>query len=76
MIGRLGAAVTRLEADPMPASLGGVAGATLAAVASEMPGSNRDVLSNLWLFGPLVKSQFEKGVSTNTLLHTTTAPTL
>jgi carboxypeptidase PM20D1 len=33
-------------------------------------------LSNLWLFGPLVQSQLEKGASTNAMLRTTTALTI
>ena len=33
-------------------------------------------LSNLWLFGPLVQAQLEKGASTNAMLRTTTALTI
>ena len=34
------------------------------------------LLSNLWLFGPVVKSQLEKGAATNAMMRTTTALTV
>jgi carboxypeptidase PM20D1 len=41
-----------------------------------MSGFQRVALSNLWLFGPLVQSQLEKGAATNAMLRTTTALTI
>ena len=38
--------------------------------------SNRVLLSNLWLFGPVVKGQLEKSPSTNAMVRTTTAMTV
>lgn len=75
-IGTLAGALARLERDPMPAAMRGVAAQTLETLAPEMRGVNRVVLSNLWLFAPLVAAQFEKSPSTNAMLRTTTALTV
>ncbi len=75
-IGTLSAALAKLEAHPMPASLKGVAADMFGALAPEMHGVNRVLLSNLWLFGPLVERQLEKGASTNAMLRSTTALTI
>ncbi|MBT2324070.1 M20 family peptidase [Variovorax paradoxus] len=75
-IGSMSAALAKLEANPMPASISGVAADMFGAVAPEMRGINRILLSNLWLFGPLVRAQLEKGASTNAMLRTTTALTI
>ena len=45
-------------------------------MAPEMSGFSRVALSNLWLFGPVVKKQLEAGASTNAMLRTTTALTI
>lgn len=75
-IGSMSAALAKLEANPMPAAIGGVAGEMFATLAPEMNGFNRVALSNLWLFGPLVRGQLEKGTSSNAMLRTTTALTV
>lgn len=75
-IGSMSAALAKLEANPMPAAIGGVAGEMFATLAPEMNGFNRVALSNLWLFGPLVQGQLEKGTSSNAMLRTTTALTV
>jgi carboxypeptidase PM20D1 len=75
-IGSMSAALAKLEANPMPGAIGGVAGDMLATLAPEMKGFGRVALSNLWLFGPVVQSQLEKGVSSNAMLRTTTALTI
>ena len=75
-IGTLSRALARLEAQPMPGAIKGVAGEMFAAIAPEMNLLNRVLLSNLWLFGPLVERQLEKGPSTNAMLRTTTALTV
>mgnify|MGYP000967020112 CR=1 FL=1 len=75
-IGMLSAALARLEDRQMPAAIRGVAAETFDTIAPEMGGVNRVLLSNLWLFGPLVKIQLEKGASTNAMLRTTTALTV
>ena len=75
-IGELSSALARLEQNPMPGAIRGVAAQTLETLAPEMHGLNRVLLSNLWLFEPLVRSQFEKSPSTNAMLRTTTALTV
>ncbi len=75
-IGALAAALARLERAPMPASIRGVPAQMLATLAPEMVLPQRLVLSNLWLFGPLVRRQFERMPATDAMLRTTTALTV
>ncbi|MCJ0763272.1 M20 family peptidase [Variovorax terrae] len=75
-IGMLSVALANLENKQMPAAIRGVAGEMFDAIAPEMNGLNRVVLSNLWLFRPLVQKQLENAPSTNAMLRTTTALTI
>jgi carboxypeptidase PM20D1 len=75
-IGMLSEALTRLDAEPMPGGIRGVAGELFDTLAPEMNGVNRVVLSNLWLFRPVVQKQLEGAASTNAMLRTTTALTI
>jgi carboxypeptidase PM20D1 len=75
-IAMMSAALTRLEANQFPATMAGVAREMFETVAPEMSGFNRVALSNLWLFGPIVKKQLEAGASTNAMLRTTTSLTI
>ena len=75
-IGSMSRALAQLEAKPMPAAISGVAGDMFATLAPEMNGANKVLLSNLWLFGPLVQKQLEKSPSSNAMLRTTTALTI
>lgn len=75
-IALLSGALTQLENHPFPARMDGVAGAMFQTLAPEMQGLSRLVLSNFWLFGPLVKRQLEAVPSTNASLRTTTALTV
>ena len=75
-IGTLAHALVRVEASAMPAAIGRVAADMFDAVAPEMHGINRVVLSNRWLFGPLIVAQLERTPSTNAMLRTTTAITV
>lgn len=75
-IGRLAEAIRRLDEHQMPARLEGVARESLETLAPEMAGARRVVLSNLWLFQPLVKAQLQKSPAMNSMLRTTTAPTI
>jgi carboxypeptidase PM20D1 len=45
-------------------------------LAPEMQAPNRVMLSNLWLFGPLVKNELEKSKGSNAFTRTTTALTV
>ena len=75
-IGMMSAALARIEDNQFPAAMGGIAREMFETVAPEMDGVNRVLLSNLWLFGPVVRHQLEKGASTNAMLRTTTALTI
>ena len=75
-IGSMSAALARLEANPMPGGIQGVAAQMFGTLAPEMSGLNRVLLSNLWLTGPLVQGQLEKSPSSNAMLRTTTALTI
>ncbi|MBS0342187.1 MAG: M20 family peptidase [Proteobacteria bacterium] len=76
-IGQMGSALAKLEAQQMPASLGGsVAGSMFDTLAPEMEGFGRVALSNLWLFGPMVQKQLEASPASNAMLRTTTALTI
>jgi carboxypeptidase PM20D1 len=76
-IAQLSAALNQLETHQFPSYLGGVAREMLETVAPEMHGFGRVALSNLWLFGPVVRRQLEAtGGSTGAMLHTTTALTI
>lgn len=75
-IAMMSAALTRLEGNQFPAAMSGVAREMFETVAPEMSGFSRVALSNLWLFGPIVKKQLEAGASTNAMLRTTTALTI
>ena len=75
-IGMMSAALRRLDDEQLPGGIRGVAHELFATLAPEMGGFQRVALSNLWLFGPVVQAQLEKGASTNALLRTTTALTV
>jgi carboxypeptidase PM20D1 len=75
-IAMMSEALRRLDDQQLPAAMRGVAREMFETVAPEMSGFNRFALTNLWLFGPLVQAQLEKGASTNAMLRTTTALTV
>jgi carboxypeptidase PM20D1 len=75
-IGTLAAALAKLEHAPMPAAIQGVPQELLETLAPEMGLTQRIALSNLWLLGPLVRSQLEAKPATNAMLRTTTALTV
>jgi len=75
-IGLVSEAVTRVEAQQMPVHLSGLPREMFEAVAPEVQGINRWLLSNLWLTEPLVISQLQKVPSTNAMLRTTTVATV
>ena len=75
-IGMMSAALRRLDDEQLPAGIRGVAREMFETLAPEMSGFQRVALSNLWLFGPVVQAQLEKGAATNAMLRTTTALTI
>jgi carboxypeptidase PM20D1 len=75
-IGMLSDALAKLERNQMPAGIGGVASEMFDTLAPEMHTPNRVMLSNLWLFGPLVKRELEQSKGSNAFTRTTTALTV
>lgn len=75
-IAMMSAALARLDDNQLPARIQGVARQMFETIAPEMDGFQRIALSNLWLFGPLVRRQLEASASTNAVMRTTTALTV
>lgn len=75
-VGKIGRAVSLLEAHQMPASLDGPGGWGLRGVAPALPFAMRAALANQWLFGPILIHQLAASPVTNALIRTTTAPTI
>jgi carboxypeptidase PM20D1 len=75
-IGILSRAVVSLEENPLPGGIQGPFREMLLAVGPEMPFSRRLVLSNLWLFGPLVERELSKVPATDSMMRTSTAVTI
>jgi carboxypeptidase PM20D1 len=75
-IGRVSAAVAKLEANPFPARLDAGAGALLSYLAPAAPFGLRLVFANQWLLGSFVKKKMLASPSTAAALRTTTAPTI
>ncbi|CAN5733769.1 M20 family peptidase [soil metagenome] len=75
-IGMMSTALARLEDKQLPAAIRGVPAEMFETLAPEMNGVNRYLLSNLWLFRPLVQKQLEKSANTNATMRTTTALTI
>src|SRR3954447_23099272 len=72
-IGMMSAALARLEDHRLPTQLRSTVSEMFDTLAPEMGGVNRLVLSNLWLFKPLLLRQLEKESTTEAMVRTTTA---
>lgn len=75
-VGILAAAITRLEANPVPGGLTGLSEAMFDTASRYMPFSARMLFANRWLFGPLIEDQLSAVSFSNAMLRTTTAPTM
>ena len=75
-VGRLARAVWRVQQNPMPTRLVAPVTDMLDRIAPEVPFAQRLVLANRWLFGRLIRSQMAGNQTQNTLVRTTTAPTV
>jgi carboxypeptidase PM20D1 len=75
-IGILSAAITRLEANQMPARLEGTAQQMFETLAPASPLLQRALFANLWLTRPLVERTLAGTASTNAMIRTTTAATV
>ncbi len=74
-IGRIAAAVARVESDPFPPRLAPFT-PFLDYVGPKMPFAKRIVFANMWLFEPLVARLLSAKPTTAASIHTTTAPTI
>lgn len=74
-IGILGGALARLEANPMPASMGLVS-SIFRAVSSDLPLSMRVAFANQWLFGKAIRKKLSANPMTDALMRTSTAITI
>jgi carboxypeptidase PM20D1 len=72
----MSAALARLEDHRLPMQISGIVAEMFDTLAPEMNGFNRVVLSNLWLFKPLLLREFEKSGPTEAMVRTTTALTI
>jgi carboxypeptidase PM20D1 len=75
-IGRLARAVLRLEENPLPARVEGVAAQTFDALAPQLPIERRIVLQHRGLFGPVLEWILASDPATNAMIRTTTAVTM
>ena len=75
-VGRVAAAVARLEAQPFPARLDGGVSGLLAYLAPAVPFGRRIIFANQWLFGIFLKQILAATPAGNATLRTTTAPTI
>ncbi len=75
-IGLLSRAVSRLEAHQMPSRLDGIVQEMMLYLVPEMSFAKRFAFANLWLFEPLIERQLSGGRASNTIIRTTTAPTV
>jgi carboxypeptidase PM20D1 len=72
----LAAAIHKLEQNPFPADLKGVARQTLECVGAELRFCKKVFYANIWLFKPLIKRRMAKVPSYNALLRTVFSATM
>lgn len=75
-VGRLARAIDRLQSDPFPRAIDGAVAEMFERVGPEMGFGQRLAFANRWLFEPIIVGQLAAKPTTNTLLHTTQAPTM
>lgn len=75
-IGRLSAALERIEKNPFPTRLVGPVEAMLETMGPYLDQPNRFIFSNLWLTGGVVADRMSADPMTNSFVRTTTALTM
>jgi carboxypeptidase PM20D1 len=75
-IGRLARAIQRLEDNPMPARIDGVAAQMFDALAPKLPVERRLAIQHRGLLGPVLEWFLARDPATNALIRTTTAVTI
>ena len=74
--GIIAAAITKLENNPLPASIGPEMGQLFDVVGREMPFGRRVLFANRWLLDPVLKRVLAGAPTTDAMLRTTTAVTM
>ncbi|HJU89015.1 MAG TPA: M20 family peptidase [Gemmatimonadaceae bacterium] len=74
--GILARAITRVENNPLPATIRGGTAALFDAVGREMSFGMRAVFANRWLFDPVIERRLAARPATNATIRTTTAVTM
>lgn len=74
-VGILAQAINRLEDHPFPAHLTTM-NQTLTYIADKLPIAKRVIVTNPWIFGPLVKYLMSQSPETDASIRTTTAATM
>jgi carboxypeptidase PM20D1 len=75
-IGKLAAAIQKLETNPMPARIDGATRHSFEYLAPEMPLLPRLMLANLWFSSPLLERQFSADPASDSRIRTSTAATI
>ncbi len=75
-LGILSRAVTRLESNPMPATMPEPVRLMFRYLGPEMPFPMNAIFANLWLTKPLIMKQLASGRNTDAAIRTTTAVTI
>jgi len=75
-IGRLARAIQRLEENPLPARIDGVAAQMFDALAPQLPFERRLAIRNRGWLAPLLEWALARDPATNALIRTTTAVTM
>ena len=68
--------IAKIEKAPFKTEIGGVPEQMFERLAPEMGFPDRLFMSNLWLFGPMVRAKLMQSDAMRAQLHTTTAPTI
>lgn len=74
--GILARAITRLEANPLPAEIRGATANLFDAIGREMPFGKRLLFANRWLFDPVIEWKMGSVPRSNATIRTTTAVTM
>jgi len=75
-VGRLAAAITKLEDHPIPGGLTGLSQKVFDSVSRYMPFGFKVVFANLWIFRGVIDTEMSKLNFGNAILRTTIAPTM
>ena len=75
-VGMLARAIDKLERNIFPSRLQDPIPQLLTALAPQLPWTERMMLGNLWLFGPVVENYLSNNPATDAMIRTTTAPTM